>query len=73
MTTVSIDIKESELVHFSIVNQYDLEKMQEQGHRTLLVAYPFKAYKNRMSSNDFITIQIPIENYLLFRGYGLIV
>jgi hypothetical protein len=73
MNTVSIDIKESDLVNLSIINQYDLEKMQEQGHKTLLGAYPFKAYKNRMSSNDFITIQIPFENYLLFRGYGLIV
>jgi len=73
MNTVSIDIKESELVNFSIVNQYDLEKMQEQGCRTLLVAYPFKAYKNRMVGDDIITVQIPFENYLLFRGYGLIV
>jgi hypothetical protein len=73
MNTVSIDIEEKELPNFCIINKYDLENMQEQGHKTLLEAYPFKAYKNRMSCNDCITVQIPINDYLLFRGYGLIV
>lgn len=72
MNTVLVDIKESDLVNFTLLNKYSLGGFNEDGHKKLFEEYPFILYGKRMMGDHVITIQIPLENYILFLEYNLV-
>lgn len=72
MNTVLVDIKESDLVSFTTIVQLRLSDIQKEGYEKLLKEHPFTLYKGRMYGNHMITMQIPLMDYILFMGHGLV-
>lgn len=72
MATVLVDISEKHLVNFSLVNNMKLEGFDEKGHKRIFKELPFTLYQNRMMGDHMITMNIPLNNFLLFKGYNLI-
>lgn len=73
MITATVDIKINDLINLKSVEMMSLSKMTEEGHKKIFESYPFKLYSKRMMGENFITIQIPLDNFLLFVSHGLIV
>jgi hypothetical protein len=71
MTTVLVDISEKDLINFLTIDNLNLEGFNEEGRKNLLKEYPFTLYQNRMIGS-FITIQISLHGFLLFKGFNLI-
>tara|TARA_R110000782_G_scaffold264883_3_gene358300 strand:- start:1129 stop:1341 length:213 start_codon:yes stop_codon:yes gene_type:complete len=69
MTTVTLDIEEKHLINFYQLSEYNFKANNEDSNNKLFKAFPFILYKGRMG---FTTINIPLENYILFLGSGLI-
>lgn len=45
MNTISVDIKEQDLINFVAVSNYNLASLNEQGHKQLFKELPFTLYK----------------------------
>ena len=69
MNTVLVDIEEKHLIPFYQLSGYDFRHNNEEGNNTLFKAFPFILYRHR---RGFTTINIPLENYILFLGSGLV-
>jgi len=72
MTTVTVDIEEKDLIPFYQLSGYSFNKNTEEGNNNLFKAFPFILYKKRMVGEGMTTINIPLENYILFLGNGLV-
>ncbi len=72
MTTISVDIREQDLVNFTSANEFNLARANEQGLENIFKQHPFTLYKVRMSGNHMVTIQIPLVDYFLFLSSGLV-
>jgi len=72
MNTISVDIKEQDLPNFVLVSNYNLSSLNEQGHEKLFKELPFTLYRKRMMGESFLTIQIPLIDFCLFSGSGLV-
>ena len=70
--TISVDIKEQDLMNLVSLNNLNLGSFDEKGHKSLFETFPITLYKNRMVGNNVVTIQIPIINYILFSAHGLV-
>lgn len=71
MNTISVDIKETELINFITVSN-SIHGLNEQGHNRLFEQLPFTLYRSRMMGEYMVTIQIPIVDYCLFLGNDLV-
>lgn len=72
MTTVTVDIKEQDLINLVIVEKLNLADYSESAGQEVLKQYPFTLYRERMMGNHIVTIQIPIVDYCLCLGSGLV-
>lgn len=72
MTTISVDINENQLINLYTVVNLPLKEYNELTHNMLFERYPFKIYKNRTMWEHMVTVQIPLEYYVLFKGHGLV-
>ena len=72
MNTILVDIKEQELVNFISTTNFNLNTLNENGHKNLFECYPFTLYRKRMMGESFLTIQIPLIDFCLFLGSGLV-
>lgn len=72
MTTVTVDIKQESLATFFIVCGLELERYSKESVENVFKEYSFTLYKNRMHGDYWVTVQIPIERYILYLGYGLV-
>ena len=72
MNTILVDIKEQDLLNFTMLSNYNLSNMNEQGHKELFNKMPFTIYRKRMMGERFLTIQIPLVDFCLFLGSGLV-
>ncbi len=72
MNTISVDIKEQDLINFTSLSTLNLSSFSKEGHEKLFKEYPFTLYKKRMMGESFLTIQIPLIDFCLFLGSGLV-
>lgn len=72
MTTISVDINENKLPNLYTVIKLPLENYNELTHTMLFEKYPFKIYKKRMMGEHMVTVQIPLDHYILFKVHGLV-
>ena len=72
MNTVIVDIQEKDLINFTQVVQFSLDTISKDGHKELFKQFPFTLYRERTCGNHMITMQIPLMEYILFLGYGLV-
>lgn len=72
MNTIIVDIRETDLMNFTQVLQFSLDTISKDGHKELFKQFPFTLFKNRMHGDHMITMQIPLIDYILFLGYGLV-
>lgn len=71
-TTVLVDIKEDDLLQFYALLKTNIIELSQEGHEKILNAVKFTLYQKRMIGNHFITINIPIDLFILLKGYGKI-
>lgn len=72
MNTVTVDISQVDLTNFVYVTNKNLENMNESQHEDLFNLHPFTLYQNRMHGNHMVTMQIPLMDFILFLGHGLV-
>lgn len=72
MDTISVDIKEQDLINFIIFSKNISANITTEGYKTMFKIYPFTLYRQRMMGDHIVTIQIPLENYCLFLGHELV-
>ena len=68
--TVTTYLKEEDLLNFYCICSIDLTGLQEDGHIKVFQTYPFKLYKTFEAG--LLTLNVPIGEYMLFLGHGLI-
>jgi hypothetical protein len=68
--TVSVDISGEYIDNLAILNGLNLQSFDERGCNAVFSSFPIVLYQSRMAG--FITVQIPINVYLLFVSYGLV-
>jgi hypothetical protein len=71
-TTALVDIKEGDLIQFYALLKTDIINLSRKEHEKLLNASKFILYQKRMMGNHFITINIPMDLFILLKGYGKI-
>lgn len=72
MTTISVDIEENQLLNLYAIIKLSLETCDESTHKVFFEQYPFKIYKQRIMGEHMVTVQIPLDLYILFKGHGLV-
>lgn len=70
--TVTVYLNEKGLMNLVTLTNMNLSSFNEEGHKKLFSEFPLEMYKNRVDDIDYISVQLDIDTYLLFRGYGLI-
>ena len=70
MNTISVDIKEQDLINLSVVSE--TLTSNKEVNESLFKLYPFTLYRKRMLGESFLTIQIPLNNFFLFLDGGLV-
>lgn len=71
-TTVTVYIKEQDIVNLIMVEKISLSDLSESAGQEILKQYPFTIYRERVVGYHIITIQIPIVDYCLYLGSGLV-
>ena len=69
MTTITVDIKETDLERLKNFQNFKLQTLSVEGLINLSNNYPIKLYKKRM---NMLTIQIPLNDYLIFDSLNLV-
>jgi len=72
MATILVDIKESDLVNFIVVERMNLHSFNNEGVKQLFTEYPFLLYKKRMMGDYMVTIQISLDDFILFKIHQLV-
>jgi hypothetical protein len=72
MNTIAVDIKEVDILNFITLDKCSLSLTDSREFNELLSIYPFTLYRGRMMGSHMVTIQIPLENYIIFLEHNLI-
>ena len=66
MNTVTIDIREKDLVNLRILISLGIDSLLSKGGAEVLRSYPITIFRERMMGSHIITMQIELDWYLLF-------
>lgn len=72
MTTISVDINESQLPNFIGLESINIHSFTEEKQKELFKQFPFTLYKKRMMGDYMVTIQIPLNDYILYRVNNIV-
>ena len=70
--TVLIDIHEDDLLQFYALSKTNITELLQESHKRILNAVKFTLYQRRMGWESFITLNIPLDLFILLKGYGKI-
>ena len=71
-TTALVDIHEDDLLQFYALSKTNITELPQESYETILSAVKFTLYQKRMGWESFITLNIPLDLFILLKGYGKI-
>ena len=71
-TTALVDIQEDDLLQFYALLKTKITELPQESHKTILSAVKFTLYQRRMGWESYITLNIPLDLFILLKGYGKI-